>query len=1287
MLWKDVWREIKLSFPRFLSILAIIALGVAFFIGIKAAGPSMIATSQEYFRENHLPHGQVQGTYGINQADLDLLAQVEVDWLPISTARVNLTPGDLTVKVYPLAKDPQQNFFKLNKGRWPQADNEIALDSQLLDYYQDNQDLMVNLGNWIDLTNKSKESADDQAPHLKQERFKVVGFVESPIYFERTNRGNESIDIFALSTAEAIQADIYTDAFFWDRYLSDQKAYESSWEDRLKQDKEAINKALDGRGEAKLSQLTQEAEEALAKQEAELEEASSELESGEEALRQQGSNLHSASLAIQQGRADLQAGQARIDQGWQAYQQGYQEYQQGAQEIAKQEQVLNGYEASYQEGLAQYQLAESLLNGGLAEIIANLTQHQTELESGLAALESGRQQLELGQATYESARSAIEAQFKDLLPAGIDNLAELESLINNYPGLIAQIKRQIEALQTEQADNSTTDLSSAATDLAKLEAERAQLADQIEFLLSQAGNQDETGSGEEADSAIDQATLDQMMAELQALDQEILEAYAALEESQIQENNSQALANQLASLLEQLDQVQIESIRQSDLYQTWQSRIQNFIQGKDALESGWQEYYSQKEQLDQASQELASAWQEIASYQQLSPSVLESASRELEAGRLQLESGRNALAAGYDQLAVAWQQLVDAQAQLEAGQASLAEGRQQLLAAESDYQSGQNAYQSASKEFASTYPEAQAQIESGQQALESAREDLRKLLTPEFLIKLSQEDSAYLSVRDNANQLNVISNIFPMFFLFIAVLVSFTTVKRMTTEQRNFMGTLKQLGFADLDILKKFVIYAGLATLLGTLIGLASGYAIFPNVILKAYNIMFLFDHPVIVYSMGWILAVSAIALATGLIPAIASPKQLLKESPASLLRPPAPRSGKKILLERISLIWRALSFKSKMTVRNLVRYKGRNAMTLLGVAGCTMLIVTGFGISNTISGIIDQQFKQIQTFDAIVILDEGIEAEEVQQIEDKLKQNQEINNYVPIYQATIQSRLDQITNQDINLIVPLDRDLTSFNQLVHLHRRQTPDQQLALEPGQIYISERLEEFVKSQERGRLPISYGNLQQEIPVKAVAENYIGHYMYMTADDYRKYMLEEPVVNAFYLDYRSQNHRQVKEALMNEETVLTVFEISDLASGIESSLGSLDLITIVLIVSAAGLAFVVLYNLTNINIQERMKELATIKVLGFYSHEVSLYIYDEILVLTLLGSGLGMAMGYGLTHFIMKTMQLNDVLFYPRVHLLSYLYSFLLTILFSAIVMAVMHRKIRHIDMVEALKAVE
>lgn len=1287
MLWKDVWREIKKSFPRFLSIMAIIALGVAFFIGIKAASPSMIATSQAYFRENHFPHGQVQGTYGIDSDDFDLLKQVNLDWLPMSTVRANLTPGDLTVKVYPLAEKPEQNFFRLTKGRLPQAENELAIDSQVLEYYQDKPDLTINLGDWIELKSKDSGTSDQAAPKLKNERFKVVGFVESPIYFERTNRGNESIDIFAVSTASAIQADIYTDAFFWDRQLMDAQAYEPAWEEQLRADKSKINQVLAGRGEAKLSKLTKEAEDEIAAKQAELDQASSELDQGQKDLDQESTHLQSASLEIQQGYQELAAGQAKLDQGKLQYQNGLEQYQQGANQLAEQEQILNAYQASYDQGLAQYQLAESLLNGGLADILSQLNLNQEQLESGLAALEAGRESLVLGQSTYDSTLASVENQLRDLLPAGIDNFAELESLLATYPGLIDQIRQEIKALESQESAQIPNESSLNAENLASLEAERAQLAEEIEILLSQAGTWDETSDSEEGDPAINQAELDQLMAELQALDQKLLAAYEEIQASQDSTSPDESISLEIDQLLDQLQQVQVESSQQNDIYQTWLKQIQSFLHAKDVLESGWQRYQSEKDRLNQASLDLASAWQEIASYQQLSPSLLESASRDLEAGRLQLESGRNALAAGKEELAAAWQELLAAQAQIEAGQASLEAGRQTLGSAEAAYKQGQSTYQSAAAEYASIYPEALAEIQSGQEALESARQALRKLLTPEFILKLSQEDPAYLSVRDNANQLNVISNIFPVFFLFIAVLVSFTTIKRMTSEQRNFMGTLKQLGFADIDILKKFVVYAGAATLLGTILGLLSGYAIFPKVILKAYNIMFLFDQPVIVYSAAWILAVSGIALATGLVPAIASPKQLLKQSPAALLRPPAPRSGKKILLEKISFIWKALSFKSKMTVRNLIRYKGRNAMTLLGVAGCTMLIVTGFGISNTISGILDQQFKNIQTFDAIVILEEGTEAKEINRIQEGLSKNPQIKSFVPIYQTSLQSRVDHISNQDINLIVPMDQNLKTFNQLVHLHQRQQPKTQLPIKKGQIYISERLEEFVNSQERGHLPVSYGNLQQDIPVTQVVENYIGHYMYMSIEDYRKFMLEDPKVNAFYIDYAGKNHRQVKEALMDQDAILTVFEISDLASGIESSLGSLDLITVVLIVSAAGLAFVVLYNLTNINIEERLKELATIKVLGFYSHEVTLYIYDEILVLTLLGSVFGMGLGYGLTHFIMKTMQLNNVLFYPRVHLLSYVYSFLLTIFFSAIVMAVMHRKIRQIDMVEALKAVE
>ena len=1285
--WKDLLREIQKTFPRFLSIIAIVALGVAFFIGIKSAGPSMIKTSQTYFQENNLPHGHVLGTYGLDQDDMSRLDKVDLDWLPMTTVRTSLQPGDLSVKIFPTIKKQEANFFKVSKGRFPKKIDEIALDSQVLSFYNETSDQPINLGDWVEIS--PKEIPEQGQPSINQKKFKVVGFVETPIYFERKSRGNEPIDIFALASESVIEGSVYTEAYFWRKDLRQVLAYTDQWEDKLAETKQDIEAVLKDQGSVKLTKISQEAEREIKEQQKKLDDGYKELDKGQEKIQQKGHHLTSASNDLILASQRLEEAQIEFDKGRWTYQSGLELYQNGIQEISDNEAQLVAFQASYDQGLAQYQLAESLMNGDFTDYADYLRDNPDLLESLIKDSDILGDSLGSGSLDLDNLSNHLGSSLGSDLPEGMESLQILESLMAVYPEEYQRIQNQIQALKEEISTDSAFE-PSPMDRIQELESQREKLVGQIEALLNQAVYDDETSNEDEISSQdpapFDQSQIDNLMTELEALDASLLEAYEELKLNE-EDLDTDQVETQLQYWMDQLERLNQESLAYDQEYQQWKDRIQTYIQEQDNLSEALSDYQLNLEQLEKAGIDLKTVRQVINKQMGLDPILLESASLELQEGQFQLQNGWNALAQGRQELAVAAERLKAAKEQLDAGQLSLDQGRLQLDSGIKEYNQGYSLFESASKAFQNQYQSVIKDLESGQAEINQARNRIKKLLTPEFMTKLSQEDSAYVSVHDNAQQLDVISNIFPVFFLLIAILVTFTTVKRMTFEQRNFMGTLKQMGYLDATIMKKFIVYAGSASLIGTSLGLMVGYIVFPNVILSAYNIMYIFEKPVVYYSVFWMIVISLISLATGLIPAIASPIQILKEAPAQLLRPPAPRTGKKTFIERISFIWNRLSFKKKMTIRNLLRYKGRNLMTLLGVAGCTMLIVTGYGISNTISGIIDQQFNRIQTFDAILVLKEDLTLEDVGEIDGLLKQSNQVKEFIPIHQKTIETKVQGISNQTVNVVVPMSKDTQTFEKYIHLHERENPDKTLSLKSGQIFITERLEEFVNTKSNNLLSVDYEGLNRDVKISHVLENYIGHYMYMSLRDYQDTFLTEPKINAYYLAFNSDDSMIIKNQMMANNKVLTFLEIESLASGIQNSLGSLDLITLVLIISAAGLAFIVLYNLTNINIEERMKELATIKVLGFYSHEVSLYIYDEILILTILGSLCGLGFGYGLTHFIMKTMQLNNVLFYPRVHLESYLFSCFFTFVFSALVMGVMHRRIRRIDMVEALKAVE
>ncbi|MGX7106543.1 FtsX-like permease family protein [Hutsoniella sourekii] len=761
---------------------------------------------------------------------------------------------------------------------------------------------------------------------------------------------------------------------------------------------------------------------------------------------------------------------------------------------------------------------------------------------------------------------------------------------------------------------------------------------------------------ERSDRGLSGATVFAIVDESVAKEMDVSEAYfwdrSADHESFYSDFYNQQL-EQIESKLEGLLDDRNQDKR-ADLTADLQEQIRT---GRSEVESGYDNIESAEEQLNQASDQLRDGYR---SYQE-GLEELEAMVRQSKSIRDQyLEAGMDpSLVMGSSQeLHAASQQLHQSYHQLMVNEIRLKDQSQQF------------------NEEKTSHLEDLSQAESD---LDQAEQQLSDLESVDFQINLSQDNASYKSVQENADQLVVISNIFPVLFFAIAILVTYSTIYRMVSEQRNYMGTMRQLGFPDSTILSKFILYAGLSACLGIGLGLVTGYLIFPGVIINAYNNLYYFDQAQIVNLPLWNVITALVALSTALIPAISHPLQTLQVAPAQLLRPEPPRSGKKTLIEQIDLIWRRIGFKAKMTIRNLLRYKARNLMTLIGVAGCTMLIVTGFGISDTISDIVPKQFNDIQLYDSVAYVEEGADLRE------QLEAMDGVRRAVPVASIPYLTQTDP--QQTVQLVVPMT-DKDDFKWVQSIHQRGDHEEINLAQEGPV-VTERLAEHLDLQQAGIRELEASdNKTYAIDLNRISENYLGHYIYLTADQYRDYFGEDPELNAYYINYEDdQNTSELEASITDLDSVYLLANTSTASQTANQAMSSLELITLVLIISAAGLAFIVLYNLTNINIAERIRELSTIKVLGFYDWEVSLYIYNEILVLTILGACLGLIVGTGLNHYIMKTMQINDLLFYPRVDLASYGLSFVITLIFSLVVMILMHFKLKNVDMVEALKAVE
>ena len=536
--------------------------------------------------------------------------------------------------------------------------------------------------------------------------------------------------------------------------------------------------------------------------------------------------------------------------------------------------------------------------------------------------------------------------------------------------------------------------------------------------------------------------------------------------------------------------------------------------------------------------------------------------------------------------------------------------------------------------------------------------------------------------------MRAIGEVFPVIFFLVAALISLTTMTRMVEEQRTLIGTFKALGYERHSIAGKYLGYALLATVTGSVVGILFGEKVFPYIIITAYGIMYQHMHELALpYNIQYGFGAAAAALASTLIATFLACFRELKEQAAELMRPPAPKQGQRVLLERVTFIWKRLNFSWKASVRNLVRYKKRLFMTIFGIGGCMALMLVGFGLKDSIFAIVDIQYGEIQLYDGNIILSGDAGEEDKAEVLSAVRADRDVDGAAEglLTQVSVGSGEEW---HDVYLDVP--KDVESFSEYNVLQNRVTNEKYYLDDEGAALTEKMAKELdvepgdsvtIRDEERGDITVK---------ISTVCENYMGHYLYMTPAYYEEVYGEISDYNCIFYktaDRNTEEAERVGEEALKLPGALSVSYTTDLREQVDTMLGALDLVILVLIVSAGMLAFVVLYNLNNIAITERKRELATLKVLGFYNNEVTMYVYRENIVLTLLGAVFGVLLGWILHRFIIVTVEIESVMFGRNIDFSSFVFAFLLTVLFSCIVNGAMYFKIKKIDMVESLKSVE
>lgn len=614
--------------------------------------------------------------------------------------------------------------------------------------------------------------------------------------------------------------------------------------------------------------------------------------------------------------------------------------------------------------------------------------------------------------------------------------------------------------------------------------------------------------------------------------------------------------------------------------------------------------------------------------------------------------------------------------------ATLEEAEAKLVDGEKEISKNESKLKDAKKE-------ADEKIKEAEEEVEKAKIKLNDIKKPEWYILDREKNVGYASYVQDTDRIAKIATVFPAVFFVVAALISLTSMSRMVEEERVQIGTLKALGYTKAQIASKYIIYAFTATMLGSIIGLAIGFRLLPAIVADMYGMMYTLPKVILEFNMQYALTGVSVAIACTVGATIYSCTKELSQTPANLMRPKAPKAGKRVLLEKIPLIWSKLNFTQKVTARNIFRYKKRFLMTIIGVMGCTALILAGFGLRDSITRMIPSQYGEIFKYDAQISLKDDITTRQIDKEVERLLSKDVIQKVLKTHMQSIEITSTE-NNQNIQLIIP--ENVEDMSEYITLRARNKKDECYVLNQEGIIITEKLAKLLDIKIGDIIRIkNIDDIEKEVRVEGITENYLMHYIYMSPELYQKLYEEEFKATSILLKTselsEEEENRLGTEILEDKDYVAGISFISNTEGIFSEVMENMNLVVGILIISAGLLAFVVLYNLANTNISERIRELATIKVLGFYDGEVYDYVSRETIILTIIGILIGLFAGFFLTMFIIKTCELDVLMFVSEVKVLSYIYAIIITMIFSIIVNITTYFALKKINMIESLKSVE
>ena len=1166
MILKETRRSISKSMARFISIIAIVALGISFFAGIKATAPDMKETAEIYYNTNNLMDLRIISPVGLTYNDITALEEIKgiekvmpskfVDGVLKADGQSigDIDGSEMTCRAMSIDFDKAIDFeensnassdyinrISLIEGEWPKSPNECVVDGSKLsapEQFKIGQTISLE-GDGTNINNK-----------LKYTEFKITGIIRTPLYvsFERgnTNIGSGKLGTFIYVSEGVFNFDYYTEAFITVAGADNYKPYTKEYKDFVSPIVKEIENIEKERLPLRVEQLRAETtpkvrngEEELANKEAEFTE-----------------KVNSAEKRLDELKDLAKNGQKRINQKKDEF---------NATLTDAQREIYSN-SSKHNSKFSEWRKKQDKLNASKLELVK---------------YEAAKDEYNRASIKLDNAKSQIYASQKS-----IETLEEL----------IVNTRSAIDYFQEHQ--------NQSKEEIKEWLEQSGLPSDQIEKLIEALNKFTAIGTAEE------------MIAYLEPM----LDDYV----------------------------IQLEK-------------------SKNELAVAQQEYEKGKSQLA-AAEKLLKKYENAKSDVTKAEIELQEAERKLNSAGMGIELGQLELSLSQQQL------------------------KSQIELAETQLAAAQVKVQTADEDFANEKAAAETELANARMDLKEAQNLLQSLDSAKWMIQDRDDLPGYTGYGQTADRMSAFAKVFPIFFFLVAALVCLTTMTRMVEEERTQMGTLKALGYSNKSIISKYLIYSLSASLIGSIIGLLLGFYIFPKAIFAAYGIMY--DLPPCVIRFKWnyaIIGMIVAILSTGLASYFACIKEL-KEQPSKLMRPKPPKQGKRIFLEKIDFIWSKMNFTQKVTARNLFRNKKRFFTTLIGVAGCTALLLTGFGLGDSISAIMDKQFGEngICNYDVQIVLGKNSADTDAQnKAMEEIKQRPEIKQAMKTHMDVIDGTSSRTENiLEINLVVP--ENPAELLEFIKLQNRKSKEK-VSLDNNGVIISEKLANKTDTKIGDEITLKANDKDYNVTVTGIVENYTFHYVYMPSELYRNIFGEEPsfdYVTAILNDNISTAQKDsLASDLMKVDGIDAVAYTTQIIDTFSNILNSLNLVVAIFIIAAGALAFVVLYNLSNINLNERIREVATIKVLGFRDKEVSQYIVRENIILTILGTLLGLILGIFLHSYVVSVAEVDIVMFGRSIEPLSFVFAAILSLVFSAVVNLIMHKKLKKVNMVDSLKAVE